>query len=372
MFLLRGIFMFCGKCGNSLPDGVKFCTKCGSAVKKSNNLNSSKTYADNFEKSFNAQPSNLKNQKQNQTQDIFEEYNNSPALGNKSLKNEKSSIPSRILSILICVFFFIFSTSALLVGVARTVLNEDSVKNICSDIELTEIKVEYDGESVYLSDFIMEIVSDKVIEKYGITTTKVDEVLSDKTIKGYIEDVVADYVGYIAFNEDPKNLNASSIIDMVEESSDIIYEETGFMFAESDYQDLEDELKHGNMTFLVESGVEDALGFDPAIIQAVLSVPTMIILIALSVVMLILMLLCNNWRVKYLCAYAGMTMVITGSVLLLSSAGIFVVSLISDIYLLNTLLQSIVLYVLLFGLSVFAVGLVMFILYRKAFNRLRG
>lgn len=34
----RGREMFCPKCGNGLPDGVKFCGKCGTRIEGKSNV----------------------------------------------------------------------------------------------------------------------------------------------------------------------------------------------------------------------------------------------------------------------------------------------------------------------------------------------
>ena len=77
----------------------------------------------------------------------------------------------------------------------------------------------------------------------------------------------------------------------------------------------------------------------------------------------------NKWKFKYLCAYAGMTLSIQGAILLLGSLTMLIFSLLSELYLVNILINGVSSYVLLSGLCLFTVGLIMFIIYRKIFKK---
>ena len=347
--------MFCGKCGHNVPDGVKFCPKCGHSM---------------AQKKQQAQQPNPVEHKV-ESMPVQQPKTPTPVSQPKPMKKEKSSIGSRIVSIILCIFLFIFSLSAMTVGVTRTVLSKSNVRAICSEVELSKVNVVYNGKSVYLTDFIMGVVSEDAVERYGISKKNVEKILDNKTINNYIEDATVEYVAYIAFGEEPEILDTESILNMIRDCSGVIYEETGFEFIEYDFEDLEQEIENGSLRFLVVTELDNVLVFDPSIVSVVFPIPVLVILSVLSVAMIVLLLLCNKCKIKYVFAYTGMTSIILGAMLLLSALASFILSVVSDVYLVGVLLKAVILNLAIFGLIALVLGIIMFVLYRTVFNKKR-
>lgn len=260
--------------------------------------------------------------------------------------------------------------TAILTGISRSVLGEENIRNLCSEIDVTQVKVNYNNKNIGIAEFILEMVSDKLINKYNLTESRINELIDNDTVKNHLENVIVDYVGFIAFGNDSEYLNTSGIIGIIQDCSKIVRDEIGYVFTENDYQELEYELNNGSMKFLTITGVKDLVYFDISIISVLLSLPMFIVYIVLAVGMLVLLLLINKWKFKYLFSYAGMTFSIQGAILILGSLAMLIFSLLSELYLANILIHGVIIYVLLSGLGLFAIGLVMFIIYCKIFKKI--
>ena len=169
---------------------------------------------------------------------------------------------------------------------------------------------------------------------------------------------------YIVNGEKSKKLTTDGIIKILKNLSLEVYIETGYQLSDKDYEDLRNQINDGNMEFLITSGIEDFIGFDPNIIQIALSITTLIILIIISLALLILILKVNSWRFKYFFKDIGITVIIAGILLICGSLTGLIISMITEIYLLGVLLSSLSIKVLIFGLSALIIGIGMFVLYK--------
>lgn len=350
--------MFCGKCGNMIQEGMRFCSKCGKNFELNGDINLRKNemnleHTDNYSK------------------DKSGNINSKDLIGIQinSVNNNKNNVGTCILSILFCFFLFIFSISAIFVAVSRSALEEEKIRNLCSEIDITQMNVNYNKKNTGIAEFILEIVSDELINNYNLTESRVNDIINNDIIRNHLENVLVDYIGFIAFGNEPELLNSSDIIEIIKDCSKIIYDETGYIFTENDFLKLENELNNGSMKFLTVNGIKDLVYFDISIISVLLSFPMLIIFISFALLMLILLLLINKWKFKYLCAYVGMTLSIQGSILLLGSLLMFIFNLLSELYLVDILINRVIIYVLLSGLCIFAVGTIMFIIYCKILKK---
>lgn len=336
---------FCGKCGALVGEDKKFCSKCG------NRLNDIPT----------------ETIQQNGINDYIIEKEDNLAVQNNYQSHEttKRSSLTCVLSIILCILFFIFSMSAIFVGVARLYSNEDNLKDIISDIDLNEINIDTDdNRSVSIANFIFNNVNKSIINNYGITKDNIENILNDSAIKNQLESYLVDYVQYIVNGEKSKKLTTDGIVKILKNLYLEVYIETGYQLSDKDYEDLRNQINDGNMEFLITSGIEDFIGFDPNIIQMAFSITALIILIIISVALLILILKINSWRFKYLFKDIGVTVIISGILLICGSLTGLIISMVTEIYLLGVLLNSLSIKVLIFGLSALIIGICMFALYK--------
>lgn len=338
--------MFCGKCGSKIPDEMEYCPKCGK-IQENRNVMSVANNENDF----------LQNDMENK--DLSEL---------PITTNAKSSISSRFISIFLCIILFVFSVSAITIGSVRIVFNRDNLKNICSEIDISQINLEYQDESVNITDFIMNTVSDKILEKYNISNETINNLLQNDTIRKNLEDTCSEYLCYIIYGDESENLSVTGVLDIIKSCSDIVYSETGYTLTDNDYRDIEKELVEGNMKFLVSDNIKNNSVVNISMINALLSLPSLIIHIVIIIGLIFLLLWCNKWKLKYLCAYVGMTLTIVGSIYLLIAITSFIISSFSEIYLLKIILQSMLLCISQFGIGSFVIGFIMFLLYRKAFK----
>ena len=172
--------MFCGKCGNMLKDGLRFCPKCGNEIKVKEDVN---LYRDdiNLEHTDNC----VKDNDGNIDSEVLME-----AQMNLDKNIEKSSVGTRVLSILLCILLFVFSITAVLVGISRSILKEENIRKLSSKIEVIQVNVNYDNKNIGISEFILEVVSDKLISKYNLTESRVNEIIDNDIIKNHLESLV--------------------------------------------------------------------------------------------------------------------------------------------------------------------------------------
>lgn len=335
---------FCGKCGALVGEDKKFCSKCG------NNLAGIST----------------ETIQQNRIDNYIIEKEDNLAVQNNYQSNEttKRSPLTCVLSIFLCVLFFIFSMSAIFVGVARLYSNEDNLKDIISNVDLNEISINSHGEQTNIANLLFDNMKDEFINDYNMTTEKIENIFSNNVIDKQIKSYLVDYVENVVNGEKSKKLTTDGIIKIFKNVSPEIYKEIGYQFTDKDYEDLRNQINDGNMEFLITSGIEDFIGFDPNIIQIALSITTLIILIIISLALLILILKVNSWRFKYFFKDIGITVIIAGILLICGSLTGLIISMITEIYLLGVLLSSLSIKVLIFGLSALIIGIGMFVLYK--------
>lgn len=335
---------FCGKCGALVGEDKKFCSKCG------NNLAGILT----------------ETIQQNRIDNYIIEKEDNLAVQNNYQSNEttKRSPLTCVLSIFLCVLFFIFSMSAIFVGVARLYSNEDNLKDIISNVDLNEISINSHGEQTNIANLLFDNMKDEFINDYNMTTEKIENIFSNNVIDKQIKSYLVDYVENVVNGEKSKKLTTDGIIKIFKNVSPEIYKEIGYQFTDKDYEDIRNQINDGNMEFLITSGIEDFIGFDPNIIRIALSITTLIILIIISLALLILILKVNSWRFKYFFKDIGITVIIAGILLICGSLTGLIISMITEIYLLGVLSSSLSIKVLIFGLSALIIGIGMFVLYK--------
>ena len=350
---------FCGKCGAMVNENKKFCPTCGNKL----NAVSTETIPNNNISDY------ISYNDYNTNNDILNKENLTLQRDYNLNQSTQRSTMSCVLSVVLSLLFFVFSFSATFIGALRVYLSEDNFEDVISDIDLTDINIDYDGEQVSISHFIFNNINDNTVKNHNITIEKIEDVLSDSTINSQIENYLIDYVQYIVNGEKSKKLTADGVIDIIKKISPQISMETGYQFTDKDYEDIRNQIDNGNMKFLVASNIEDTIGFDPTIIQIPFSTISLVILIILSIASLILILKCNGWKFKYLFKYAGVTIITIGTLLTCVALSGWIISITTKIYLLSSLLSPLSLKLLIFGLGALIIGIVLFVLYKLKLKR---
>lgn len=145
--------MFCGKCGSQIPEGAKFCAKCGTPTTSSPEQPNSQSYSQNYNVNYNAQP------------DV---RNDIPEPEKKPKKKKKASKRIASLIAILVAVAFIFS------GIYIFVIRADDwyyrSKVICYNIE--------DGEAEKYSE--TEYFENGLPLSYTIDEETVTEISYDK------------------------------------------------------------------------------------------------------------------------------------------------------------------------------------------------
>ena len=175
--------MFCGRCGNKLNDGDRFCGVCGSVVHPI-------APAPVVEEPVVEQsvvPVPVVNIVEQNTmpvppmQPVYQEpvpntnygdaYNQVPAQKQKKVRTLKqTSAGVKVLSIFLCIFMFCFALSSTMVCIVRNFLAEENITQVMEEFDVSDIKlVDKYGKQVTLTDVIYNTIKDETKEKYGIS-----------------------------------------------------------------------------------------------------------------------------------------------------------------------------------------------------------
>ena len=372
--------MFCGKCGYEIRGEAKFCPKCGADVKMPDAAQtpSVPTYTEDNPRMVAADDHVRQSQ-----QEYYGEPQPPAANGYgyesprskpqpKQQKPPQRSTGGQIaLSILICVFIYIFTSAAFSVIVTRTALSEDSVRGAAKSGEITSITVDKDGKLVALSEYIVSNINSKLVSKNDITSKKVDSVLRSDRVKKLIEDLAVDFTGMFVFGKEPVHLYEDKIMDDIESLDAVVYREIGYHFTDKDYSDIKNDLqKNGKLSFLVKDNIKSFFGgVEPTVFSAMFSVPVIIVCVVIDLVLLFLLFLVNKRRVKLPFLILGITFMVFGVGCLFESLAAAILSSVFNIYIVSGVLGSFSIPLLIIGLIFATTGAVMFIIQLKIRKR---
>lgn len=226
---------------------------------------------------------------------------------------ERRSTPAvpvglRILSALLCVILLVLSTGASAVGIARTLLNSEKAAEMLADIRLSEVLI----EGVPLTQVIYDRCDEEIKTQYGLTEEKIRRILERADLEDFTEKVAEPFFEYL-FGETNRlrQVDVNAVVDAVRENEDLIYDITGYRMTPRDYYVIEEQL-----TELLDS-VESRRVLDEAVPFALRFMLGHVVLlyaalIALSVVLLILILLANRFRIKETSLHLGITFLVEG------------------------------------------------------------
>ena len=232
---------------------------------------------------------------------------NSPAEARKSENALSASQPScrtsekasvgvptglRILSAFLCLLLFSFALSASFIGLAKPLLNSDTLIHAAENISPAALRI--DGET--FARFLYDACDAETREQYALNEEKIEALLNDLDLSSFLENIVKPYLAYLFGETDTApQIDAEDVVREIKRCEDAVYRYTGYRLTDADYHVMENEIRtvldeiapyripQGTFSFVVRFGLA-YLGFAYGV------------LIALSVVMLLLVFLSNRMR----------------------------------------------------------------------------
>lgn len=314
--------MICEKCGKVSPDSARFCGFCGAALPTVSSeqekgampeADAAPEKTETREELSGAVTETLTKPEAETETDTAPEAEDmgtvlltdtkqyefsadeAPADDLKPKKTgKKVPIGLRILSAFLCIILFALAASASCVGIARGLLNENNLMNAVSQMSLSDVTIR--GES--LAKMIYDSCDADKVERYGLTERGIKRLLDDVDVNSALENLVLPYVRYMLGKENRlPDIEAKDIIREVKHNEKVIYKVLNYQLSEADYEVMERELAQ------VLDGLDLEKTIDEAVSEAARAVTRYItviygILIALSVVLVLLVFVCNRMSLR--------------------------------------------------------------------------
>lgn len=392
--------MFCGQCGQSLPDGSKFCYLCGAVVSRSvqadavpadedvivlgpeeDNPGASECSKDYV---YNSDAVKIDHVRVAAPIPAYaNDGSDYPVLESEASGSDSkaetapaakpgSSVGRVLLSLLLSLVLVVFSLAAIIDAGLRCYLYSGSIENYLSGFAASSITLPgMDGQSISLEDFLEDITDGDFETLYGIPAEDAVAFFESDTFHDFLRDTAANYMNYFTKGGKLKNpLSKDMLLDFIEENDDEIYELTGYTFMreidgkrtdELDLDMLEQTFDNMRWEKFDAKALTDLLGFDPGRISLVFTLGFVICLAAAAFLLAVLICSVNRWRSLGF-SFVGISLALSGGSLTIV-AGISCLALrILNFTVLQGLLNPLILNILLFSGPTFAAGLLLAII----------
>lgn len=140
---------------------------------------------------------------------------------------------------IVCTFLLVISAVCIILTMSfRNIVNNNILVNAIEDINLCEIEVEDSGKTIKLDEYIYNhYVADE-----RITVENVDNILSDPFIKDFIIEKLEGYQKFFMNEGDMEYITSDDIVNLIDENSELLFNEVGLQFLEPDKDQLRNDL----------------------------------------------------------------------------------------------------------------------------------
>lgn len=141
---------------------------------------------------------------------------------------------------IICAVILVVSVISLILSITlRNIVNNDLLAKTVENINLCDIEVENkDGNVIKLDQYIY----DEFVDDSRITVQNVDNVLNDPFIKKFITEKIQGYQKFLLDEGEMVYITSDDIVNLIEENSNLLYNEAGLNFLEPDKAELKNNL----------------------------------------------------------------------------------------------------------------------------------
>jgi hypothetical protein len=219
---------------------------------------------------------------------------------------KKRSPLSHVIAVFLSLFMLVFALGATGVGLARSLLSEDTVHRIIEEVDLTEI--------------IYEALADIEIPNLTFTQDNVTNLLEDTGIMDFVADNFTAYIDALLAGEVAESITNADIMALIRENEAYIYAETGHVLTEEDFDDIEqflyeNEIEETLSFAAIEEAIQEALPVDLGVVRNVLSPLGIGLLAAAALLMaglIFLVMRSGQGAAKCCAAYCGGVCLVTG------------------------------------------------------------
>lgn len=351
--------MFCKKCGYELSDKSKFCPKCGAKNEKAF-----------MQKDFQSEERSVQEIKQEKGDSSLQVISDNAPVSSytfdetNSIKSQtpKITIKQVVLSLVCCLLMFVLLfTSISLLSVRLTLSDSHIYDSFDEDDYILNTTINTSSGSKEISDYILSNISQKAKEKNSITKSDIQKLLQNENVKNYLKNSLSDYTNLLVFGKDTEYIKESKIIDFIKRIDGSILT---IGLSDDDYDQLSDQITEGDLWYLTETGIQNHLGLNIKVFPLAFSLPTICVLSAVSLLLIILVFLINKSHIKLALSFNGVFLMFLGIICIIFSAVVYIIAALNP-SILTSLLKCFSLYFFLLGLAPFIISFFMLLIKRK-------
>lgn len=269
--------MYCSKCGADVPDGMKFCTKCGTEVGASGSP----------------------------------EVKNTPPVKKEKAPAKPKPKRSMLIAIVtgfLCVFLVIGIVAEMAYMAVSNNINEelvDSITDVDTGFDVSTLELETsEGEMVSLYDYIEKEYDVDLEESAEITKKDLEKILSKPVVREFANELLSGYVNYVVNGEKVEPISRDTIIDFLSKNKKAIYKQLGdyvetgaFDNVEENYgEEIDDIFDKIDTDEISVSWIKKNVGVDLKEISDLYAKASWLILVVVGVLVLVILLV----NIKYL------------------------------------------------------------------------
>ncbi len=320
--------MFCNSCGKQLNNNAEFCSGCGAKLRSvSVQTNDYMTANSAAALQQGRQESWPLNEKSNKTEKMFKsDY--------ASIK-EKSSVGRKILVAFLCVILFIFMLSATTIGVIRAITASDNIENMAEDMSVSDVPIaDENGETFSLSEWFDDEIYGGYADLMSYSENDFEEFFNSEGIREYIAEKAVGLKNDFYDGKARTKIRKNEIKRLIERNDPKGlgngYEEYyGYGDPKYSLSSYSEEIAENFAQSEFAMGInieafENRMG-NPALLSLarfVLSIPTMIVLIALSLILMFVLYRVNKKAILKTLIHIGIVMLIIGAIYLWGYIGV--------------------------------------------------
>ncbi len=140
---------------------------------------------------------------------------------------------------IVCTIIIIMSVFALITTVSlRNIVNKNLLVKTVEQVDLCSLEIKDDGKTIKLDKYI----NDEFIGDERITVENVDNILNAPFIKEFLIEKIEGYQDFFMDRGDMEFITSDDIVNLIDENSQLLYNEVGLEFLDADKANLKENL----------------------------------------------------------------------------------------------------------------------------------